>query len=327
MAVLVAACGTDSVSLEEYPQEFRDAFCRNFVKCGMVKDLDTCRKLNFGIDPYLTASGKAAIDMNKSDFDAGKAQACVDAIANSSCGATGELQRALFGARLPEACSLVLAGALHNGESCGLDDECISQDCRIPQCNMACCIGTCSGDAPPVLAKVGESCAMADCVNAAYCDLAVDRCTALKPVNAACTSVFECQFDLACLGPAGARTCVTLPKVGEACQGFCQDVGATCSPASSTCVKVGLSGDACASADDCSLLYGCDGTAHCSGGLALGAACQGGDQCADALAFCDLASGTCALPKADGMACEDGAQCVSHTCSAAGQCIPEPVCI
>src|SRR5262245_40516053 len=57
--------GVDPVSLENYPQQFRDAFCRSFVKCGVVKDLDTCRNLNFGVDLHITASGHAAFDMGK----------------------------------------------------------------------------------------------------------------------------------------------------------------------------------------------------------------------------------------------------------------------
>jgi hypothetical protein len=332
MAVLVAACGTDSVSLEDYPQELRDSFCRNFVKCGMAKDLDTCRKLNFGIDPYLTASGRAAFEMNKSEFNGGKAQACVDAIANSSCDVTGDLQRALLGGPLPEACDQVVAGALHNGEACGLDSECRSLQCNVPRCNMACCTGTCAGDTAPVRAKAGESCLEVNCVADAYCDFGTDLCAPLKPLNATCTSIFECQLDLVCLRSGLAGTCVKLPKLGEACQNFCQDIGATCSPTSKTCVKVGLAGDACTTADDCSLLYGCDGTAHCSGGLALGAACAFDDHCIDPRAFCDVAAGantgTCILPKADGMSCNDDSQCNSFFCSADTlQCAPEPVCI
>ena len=60
LAVVAVACGgSDSVSLDDYPVEFREAFCRNFVKCGVVKDLETCRNLNFGIDVHITASGQA----------------------------------------------------------------------------------------------------------------------------------------------------------------------------------------------------------------------------------------------------------------------------
>lgn len=328
LAVLAAACGgKDSIALDDYPQAFRDAFCRNFIKCNAVRDLETCRNLNFGVDLYITASGQAAFDMGKAEFDGEKAQACVDGIAGASCDLTSESQRAL-----PEACAQVVRGTLAAGATCALGSECRSLRCQVPLCNEACCMGACVGDTPPALAKEGESCALVDCVASAYCDFATDLCAPLKPANATCQGGFECQFGLECLGTGTAGTCQALPKPGEACQGVCQDFGTTCSPTSRTCVKVALGGDTCTSLVDCSPLYVCDSTGHCSGGLALGAACTAQQHCADARAFCDVpagsAMGTCALPKADGMPCGANAHCESHACdTTTRRCVPEPVCI
>src|SRR5689334_1464758 len=104
MSLLVACGGYASVSSDEFPQSYRDAFCRNFVKCGAVKDLGTCRKLNFGQDIHVAASGQAAFVMGKADFNSGNAQACVVAIANADCDLTSESERPLISGALPEPC-------------------------------------------------------------------------------------------------------------------------------------------------------------------------------------------------------------------------------
>src|SRR5262245_45537604 len=112
MALLVA-CGTDSVSSDQFAQAYRDAFCRNFVKCGSVKDLDTCRKLSLGpvLDTvHVTASGQAVFDMGKAGFDGGKAQACIDAIANADCDVSSASQRPLLEGLNPDVCSGIVTG-------------------------------------------------------------------------------------------------------------------------------------------------------------------------------------------------------------------------
>jgi hypothetical protein len=266
-------------------------------------------------------------DMGKAAFESDNAQACVDGIADASCDFTSESQRSE-----PRECGQVVTGTFHAGERCTLDLECRSQLCDVPGCAMACCAGTCVGDTPPALAKLGQSCATTDCESSAYCNVATATCTALKPAAATCGGFFECQFGLACVGSGATGTCTALPKLGEACAGICSEYGTTCNPTSRTCVKVALGGDPCASDLDCSFLYQCDATAHCSAGVALGAACTVGDHCADERAFCDAPGGrgvgTCAVPKAAGMHCEANEHCESFSCDAASLlCVAEQVCI
>jgi hypothetical protein len=326
---VVAACGggSDSVALDDYPQEFREAFCRNFVKCGVVKDLETCRNLNFGVDVHITASGQAAFDMGKAKFNGGKAQACVDGIADASCDLTSESQR-----QLPLACDEVASGTLRAGEACTLGAECLSLDCEVPICDMACCVGSCVGDAPQPVGRLGGPCPTGRCEAGAYCDL-TGNCLSYKQAGAQCLAGFECAPGTACIGDA-IGTCTRLPRLGETCTDFCTDFGATCDPVSKKCVEVALGGEACAGggvADNCSTLYFCDG-GTCSGGLALGASCTAQDHCADARAFCDIqgttAMGSCALPKPNGMPCNFNDECQSFACSGdTGVCIDEPVCI
>jgi hypothetical protein len=199
---------------------------------------------------------------------------------------------------------------------------------------MAGCTGMCVGDTAPAVGKLGGQCPTGRCEAGAFCDLGSGACLAYKQAGASCADGFECAPGLACIGPDILGTCTKLPKLGETCTDFCTDFGATCDPVSKKCVEVVVGGEACnggGAADNCSRLYVCDG-GTCSGGLALGASCGPQDHCADARAFCDiqgsLPSGSCVLPKANGMPCNFDDECASFACSAdTGVCIDEPVCI
>ncbi len=323
-ALLLASCGgSDSVSIDEYADTFRDSLCRFLVKCGDVENLATCRKINIGIDLFLSASARAAIDMGKIDYDGGNAQSCLDAFASRSCDVTSESNRAA-----PASCQGITRGTVHGDAACASSDECISLICDIPSCNMACCMGTCFGDVAPGNAKIGQSCQNAFCEAASFCDEATLLCTALKPQGAFCANSDECRFGLDCDQNA---VCNALPAPGEACTGQCRDVGTTCSRTSRTCVKVVLAGGACTpQGGECSPLYGCDATGHCSAGPAVGAPCPD-NFCGDDRAFCDTTAGTpgtCTLPKANGAACQFDSQCDGHYCDAATRvCAAEPICI
>lgn len=325
IVVLCAACGTDSVSIDDYPAAVRDAGCRYLARCGAVEDLDTCRKINVGTTIHLSASDRAAVDMGKTKYDGARAQACLDALAGRSCDVTSESHRAL-----PDACREIVAGTQHAGAACALDAECVSLSCDVPGCSMACCTGTCVGDtAPARAAKIGESCETASCDATSFCDDATLMCVALKPADAFCVSPNECAFGLDC-APTGV--CAALPAPGAACTGACRDDGTTCSAASRTCVKVALAGEACTTSADCSFVYRCDATKHCSAGPALGAACTATQRCGDDRAFCDVpqgqAMGTCVLPKPDGSTCQRDGNCESGSCDQTTlMCGPEPVCI
>ncbi|HEX4422602.1 MAG TPA: hypothetical protein VH165_32025 [Kofleriaceae bacterium] len=333
LAVLLGcvACGGGggSVSIDDYPDHLRDAFCNYLVKCGESKDLDTCRTGHLGLDFSVGASERAAFDGKVATFDGVAAQACTDALGARDCDLTSQSNRVI-----PEACLGIAIGTVHDGAACAQDVECISQVCDVPACSMACCKGTCIGDAAPAFAKAGEACDSGLCDATSYCDEVATTCMPLKQSGDSCESSDECNYGFDCL-PAG--TCGTLPGPGESCTGACRDFGTTCSTASKTCVKVGLVGDACASSADCSQLYTCDATKHCGAGLALGAACSRSQLCAGAGAFCDVpdiqAMGTCVLPKADGTTCSANTDCQSEVCDhstgtgGTGMCVADTVCL
>jgi hypothetical protein len=191
-------------------------------------------------------------------------------------------------------------------------------------------MGTCTGNAAPVAAKVGGSCLTVDCAAGAFCDDVTQICVALKPSGARCDFDEECGYGLACLD-----TCQALPTLGQPCTDFCRDEGTTCSATSHSCVKVGLAGAACtpgALSSACSPYYPCDATGHCTAGIALGQPCSDGDPCAGDRAFCDVAigddMGTCALPKPDGSDCTRDEACQSTICDPFElTCAPDAVCI
>lgn len=327
--LLLAACGGgggNSLTLAEYPDAAREAFCRFLVRCGDIASLDVCMTSNIGLNIHIPASLEAGIDMSKVKFSGTAASACLDALANQSCDLTSQSSRVPI-----DACAQLVTGTRHNGDACAIDAECVSQVCDVTNCDpsAACCMGTCAGEAAPAPVQIGQSCASAPCVPSGFCEDASSTCMALKTAGTACNATRECDYGLACLG-----TCQALPTLGQPCTEFCRDEGTTCSATTQTCVKVVLAGGSCtpnALASECSPLYPCDATGHCSAGIAIGQACGFGDLCAGNTAFCDIPigqnTGTCSLPKPNGSTCARDAACQSAFCDSASlTCVPEPIC-
>lgn len=326
VVALWSGCGTtDPVAIDAYPAAYRDAFCSYLVKCGEVDSVATCRKINIGLDIYLSASELAAIDMGKARFDGGNAKRCLDALSARSCDATSQSNRLV-----PDACLAIVIGTQRGGAACAFDDECVSRECDVPSCTGGCCQGTCIGDTAPARAKVGDSCQAAACEARAFCDQDAMMCVALKGSGTTCINSSECSYGLDC--DSSSHTCLPLPAPGAPCAGACRDDGTTCSPVSRTCVKVALGGALCDSTADCSPFYRCDTTKHCSAGVAVGEACTANLRCADDRVFCDIpdgqSMGTCTAPRANDEPCARDLHCESRSCDQlTGKCRPEPVCI
>jgi hypothetical protein len=99
----------------------------------------------------------------------------------------------------------------------------------------------------------------------------------------------------------------------------------TCSTASSTCVAVGLAGDACGSDLDCSQLYRCGTDKRCALPPQLGEACTG--SCGD-YSFCEPTTKLCTAPQANGASCKASSWCASHWCDDVTRvCVDRPICI
>ena len=328
--LVLAACGggSGSVTLADYPQAFKDAYCRYLARCGEFPDVATCETANIGFNFHIDPSSQAAVDMNKVIFDGDQAAACLDAFGAQTCDSTDESGRSL-----PASCQNAVRGTVGSGGACAMNAECKSQTCDVPGCGSACCQGTCTGDAPPAPGGAGTSCtSSSNCTSGNYCDFTAMQCAALKPAGATCQSTSECAYGLGCAGTT-TRTCKTLPALGEACPDLvCRDAGQYCSSAG-TCMKVGLAGAACASVAECSAYYPCDTTAmKCTKGPTSGQACTTGQRCFDQDTFCDTTATapTCIMLQPDGGACTSSSQCENDNCDmtgSSGVCTTPAVCI
>lgn len=326
---LVAACGDNlagPVAVADYPVAVREAVCRQLTRCGEIESFEICLTAQIHLTVAFTASELAAIRTGKIAYSGAAARACVDGIAGASCDATGPTGRGL-----PDACQHIIAGPGLVGDACAFDEECASQRCALPHCGTACCVGSCTGEAPPAPAAPGEPCGSAGCVAGAFCDPEDHRCAASGAAGADCTVRAGCQLGLDCID----GRCAAPPVLGQPCTSACRDLGTTCSSQTHTCVAVGLVGAPCgigANPSDCAPEYVCDRTGHCSAGIALSQPCAVGNQCAGDRATCDTPpdqlTGVCSLPKPDGSSCGHDAVCESLYCDPfTTRCAPEPVCI
>jgi hypothetical protein len=332
-AIVLTGCGPGSVTLDDYPEAARGAYCSYMAECGVVEDVETCLATNIGfdftindLDLRLSASRRAAIAMGKIRYDGESAKRCLDALGVArGCDPTAEISRVR-----PDECLEIFSGRLHGDEECARDDECISRQCEVADCEDACCTGVCVGDSPPVRAQLGESCEVAECDNGLFCDEDTGICVALKSQGGFCVSIAQCRFGLSC---NQSGECVgNLPTLGQACSGPCRDEGTQCSASGRTCVAVGLVGAPCEMTSDCSPFYVCNAGKRCSAGAPIGDECSVSARCADAGAFCDIPAGgvmgTCAPRKLDGDICDSDNACLSGTCNTTTrECVPEPVCI
>jgi hypothetical protein len=328
MIALLAACGDNlagPIAIADFSVAVREAVCQRLVRCGEIESLEVCHATNIGLTIAFTASDLAAVDLGKVRYSGAAARSCIDGYASASCDRTSR-----SATTVPEACAAVLTGALPDGEACAFGQECRSLRCDVPRCNLACCTGHCVGDTPPPPAQLGESCGQIACAADLRCN-AAELCVSPHPRGAACAADDDCDYDLIC----DQHQCAIPPTLGQACTSACRDEGTTCSSASRTCVEVGLAGAPCSitsRSSDCSPVYFCDRSSHCSAGIALGQPCSLGDRCADVRASCnaqlDGTPGVCALPRPDGARCTRNAGCDSLYCDPFTlRCAPQPVCL
>jgi hypothetical protein len=183
-----------------------------------------------------------------------------------------------------------------------------------------CCIGRCVSAPPPAFVHVGESCARDFCVDS-YCDFTTNTCHAYLPAGASCTRATLCEEGLAC-----DSTCQRPPGPGEPCHyNNCGQLGTTCSATSSTCVAVGLLGDACRSDLECAPIYRCGSSGTCALEPQLGEACTG--SCGDT-SFCDPDTNLCTAPRPIGASCRASSWCESLSCDTdSHMCTERTICI
>lgn len=311
--------GTNYIAVTEIEAAYKDAQCTYLVNCGTFATRDAClqAELSGGANYTLDPNIEAAIYGGHIVYNGSNVKACLDALANRSCDRTDATVR-----EAPLECSLFFKGTRTAGQSCFIDQECVSQSCS-GNSGSACDPGQCIGDTAPVVTRnpIGGNCvSQTGCVAGAYCDQDLAICTELKASGSTCTQDLECAYGTSCVGTTGASTCAALPAVGQPCNtdGICRDVGTYCDTTANQCKQYLLPGAQCTSSAQCSPYYPCDFAVTpnvCAQGPGLGEMCSG-QTCFDAGTYCDFNASTpvCVAKKAAGALCDNSQECADGFC-------------
>lgn len=320
-AALVCACGDNhtGISIDEFNQAKTAAQCARFARCGLFQDKATCQAF-FRKRPDRDL--EAAVAAGVVRYEGASAERCLEALADATCDGASREARVL-----PRACEDMFVGSLTAGEPCALDEECISGACDVPLCGELCCVGTCR---PAVaFASVGEACERDDdCVPDAFCG-DDSTCEVLGLDGDICRADRQCAFGFGCIGatPQMPGNCRALGANDEPCPYLrCAEIGASCK--NGHCTAVGLPGDPCTSAADCSPFVRCDlELGRCAPVPSLGEACLGA--CAGE-AYCDPDAQICVAPRENTAPCSAANQCESLFCAegpAFDACADRPLCL
>lgn len=281
-----AACGGDSISVDDFESKLVNAICTNRVGCKSMPDLATCKAATLVKDKeFATTLAKAKAGTIK--FDGDKAADCIDSIASGSCSFDG------FYPTATNACDAVFTGTVATNGACVVSEECAGESSCEPTdqaCNSdtTCCPGTCM--AIPAKVAVGGDCTNADCVDTAYCSSDTNKCTAPSTTaGSACSDIDACANPMYCDIFAAAPTCVA-PAAG----------GASCTP------------DALLPCSD--FREYCDATTmKCTPVVAVGQACEGANG-AECVGYADCTNMTCVARPAAGGSCLYDTQSMRDNC-------------
>jgi hypothetical protein len=327
-ALAIVACGGDDdsgsgryVAVGDFDSAYKEAECTYLTSCGLFPDKAMCLAAHlFTSGAYsLSPDLRAEIAAGRVIYNGNAVFECFDAIANATCDKTDEP------GRVPVlACYQFTRGTQGDAEPCQIDEDCISQNCRVLVADEQCAMGECFGNtAPSIEIPInGEACnSVIGCGRGSYCDTGnTFECTTLKVAGDACVDTRECGYGLGCAGTTTARTCKALPGLNEPCpDGLCRDEGLHCTTATTgnVCKSLGLVGATCQSSSDCSPYFPCDfaTTPTCKRPPAIGEACASSNsRCFDEHSYCDGTTLKCVAAKPDGSTCTTSLQCESEQC-------------
>lgn len=289
-----------------------DALCAWTVKCagGTSDDEAACRAASAERRARAAYSLGEAVASGRATLDSAGRDACVASIRGADC------------AELPMGqCRSIVRGNVRPGGACWGDAECVGGTCErgspypTPGCGGVCVAYPKRGDA------CTDRCSPDD-----YCDTTTHVCTALKPAGATCTNLGECEGELQCNGPEGARVCSGPGQSGDPCPVvvtverrcalglYCASEGTSLS---GTCAPRVGEAQPCTTSLQCQdglvCVAAADGTASCARPLAEGAACVptpavGIPGCQLQLA-CDPTSHCRRPPEPQGRACAGDLDC------------------
>jgi hypothetical protein len=301
---------------EDVTNLFADSICTSVYQCAEEQNPQItlfasrygneadCRQNILSLfEGELALNFASSVDAGLSEFNADKAQECMDAfeeLASDQCFDVSQNE----GTPSP-ACDQVLTGLQPAGAACDSDDHCASGDCDFSaDVGDACWSGECADITPeePVIQSAGDSCSESN----EYCDTSAglvcdtdesgenDVCVAVdtRAEGAACESSAVCNSGLACV----ENTCTTLQlgAEGDSCDfqsTFCQ-AGLVCSLSVAQGVPTGSCTPPKAQGEECFQDFACEDGLQCDGAdLQTGTA------------------GTCESTLAEGEECDSDIDC------------------
>ncbi len=303
-AVALAAC-TDSISIDDFAQKFRDGECTAAVSCDEVPDTATCdASITIGGTDFETVV--AEVKAGTVIYDGDAAARCLAFLTNDSCTFTG-----FHGG---QDCESIFEGTLATGAACLEDEECKGYKTQTADCaetddtcdrSTACCPGVCT--AVP-RAAAGASCATTDCADGLYCSNVDRTCKTLgATVGAACEAIDGCEDPMYCKIPAmgQAGMCADAAAAGATCDPTanepCVDGHQYCDMTTMTCTNRAAIGSACSDTVPCAYDANCDGTSNtCVAVPGPGDACTTTTGCLGSL---DCTNSVCTLPTSTTTTC------------------------
>jgi hypothetical protein len=312
LAPAISACSNPNggpIPLESYATEYARAACATSDRCGTgyfvafltQEQITNCTtQMAQFLESNLVAQLKTSIAAGRIAYDGAKARACIEAAAESECGAS----------LTAEDCLDTFQGLIPDGGACTTDEECAATS----RCSGAdgCTAGTCVH-----VPQRGEACTV-ECSEDAFCDGDSDICLARLSNGAACTSEVQCE-SISCVD--GVCTARTRPGEGEACVSSCASnlVCAANDEGMRVCRAPRTDGT-CTAPQDCPPDQLCQEGGTCGpypiAGQPCSYACASGSRCIE---------GTCLAIIETGSACERNGECRTYHCDA-GTCASAFVC-
>lgn len=259
---LGGACGGDEaaplppIAVESLRAEYESALCDFQVRCSLMPDKATCRRLTHADDEILQLIANVVYGKLKYDPVAGRAW--VEATRARTCDDLLSAAEAIRVAR-----RAVFHGAVPEGGPCLVDGECAGDaSCDLSACNGEwCCLGACTSK--PTKLDVGGDCSSGDpCVDTAYCDFegaaggpVTGTCQPRKDNGEDCTDPDGCKDGQGC----AQGKCFIRSHTGQGCNpninDACLAINNWCDPIQSKCTPLPTPGNACTTNDRC-VAYG-----------------------------------------------------------------------
>lgn len=272
-------------SLDQVAQEVSKAFCANAVDCHTAEtEADCLAASNAQVEAMEAYVANGTVIYHPEKLDA-----CLAALKGAfSCSISSAIN-ADPESSITGACNPVFEGTVPENGACFDDEQCVSNECETdPNCMEQCCEGKCAAAmADPTPAKIGESCAAANCESGAYCQTDMmgmpTTCAAKIAMGQPCSDIYACAAPGVCNidFQSGMGTCAVPPAEGATCNPNtvfpCDRLDNVCDQASMKCVLKGLDGAACTDNGDCVEYAHCEAGGKCAKDPGKGGTCDAMD--------------------------------------------------